>query len=120
APPGDHFIQYGPQAEDVASAIRLPPLRLFRRHIRKRPHYHAGGGEWRRGGGESVFPQLPPSLNQLRQPEIEHLHVAVSPNHDVFRLDVAVNNSLTMRGGERGGGLRHDVQRLARVHWPRK
>src|SRR5207244_1687717 len=39
----------------------------------------------------------------------EHLHVAVTPQHYVFGLDVPMNDPGGMRSGERGSDLRSDM-----------
>src|SRR5262249_54689043 len=92
----DHFIQHGAETEDVTTSFHFLPLRLFRRHVSERAHDHSGGGERRRkrlgDGGtgrleevHSVAPSprhpVAPSrtpLDQLRQSEIEDLHIAVT------------------------------------------
>jgi hypothetical protein len=51
-------------------------------------------------------------LDQLGQPEVEHFDVAVPPDHDVLRLDVAVNYARCVGGLERGGDLDDDLQGL--------
>jgi hypothetical protein len=43
------------------------------------------------------------------QPEIEHLHQAVVPDHDVLRLDVAVRDADGVRGAQRTGHLPTDL-----------
>jgi hypothetical protein len=43
----------------------------------------------------------------FRQTEVEHLHVAPG-NHDVARLDVAMNHAFVVRGVERFGNLNAD------------
>jgi hypothetical protein len=57
-------------------------------------------------------------LGQFGQPEVEHLGIAVRPQHDVFRLDVAVNDTCRMSGFERArhldGQLDYSVQRQFR------
>ena len=58
-------------------------------------------------------------IDDPRQAEVEHLHVAVGPDHDVLRLDVAVHDAGGMRGAERPRHLAADVdgrrQRLRRL-----
>ena len=50
-------------------------------------------------------------VDDAREPEVEHLHVAVGADHDVFRLDVAVDDAGGVRRGERAGHLPPDVDR---------
>ena len=51
---------------------------------------------------------------QLRKTEIQNLQVPIGPDHDVFRLDVAMDDARGVRGGETGGGLKGQVDHLAR------
>src|SRR5215469_15104586 len=48
--------------------------------------------------------------------EVEYFHVSVSPKHDVLRLDVAMNNSRFVCGGERTCYLDCDVNGLVQPH----
>ena len=50
-----------------------------------------------------------------RDAEVHHLHVAVGLDHDVLRLDVAVDDILVMRDGKRLAHLRADFGNLALV-----
>jgi hypothetical protein len=51
--------------------------------------------------------------------EIEQLHVAVAPEDDVVGLDVAVCDARGVRGGERLGHLRRDVDAFEQRERPR-
>ena len=46
---------------------------------------------------------------ELRQPEIEHLDVAVWPQHHVLGLDVAMDEAPRVGGRERPGHLQHNL-----------
>ena len=48
-------------------------------------------------------------VDDARQAEVEHLHVAVGPDHDVLGLDVAMDDAGRVRGGERARDLAADV-----------
>ena len=50
-------------------------------------------------------------VDDSRQAEIEDLHVTIGPNHDVFGLDVPVDDAGRVRGGERPRDLSTDLQR---------
>ena len=50
-------------------------------------------------------------VDDAREPEIEHLHVAVGADHDVLRLDVPVDDAGGVRRGQRAGHLPPDVDR---------
>ena len=47
--------------------------------------------------------------------EVHHLDVAVGQHHDVLRLDVAVDDLVLMRHGERGADLRANLGDLLGV-----
>ena len=53
------------------------------------------------------------ALRVPRQAEVEDLYPAVLGEHDVFRLQVAVDDSGGVGGGEAVGNLRRDVEQLA-------
>jgi hypothetical protein len=57
-------------------------------------------------------------LREFGQAEVENLHVAIATQHDVFRLDVSMDNSVMMRCGQRAADLNCDVQRLGKAQWP--
>src|SRR3954467_5763511 len=87
----DEFIEHHSEAEQIAPSIQSLPADLFRRHVaggseqyssaRLEPRSHA-----RIAGavGRNVF------FGKFGQAKVEHLRVTIRPQHDVFRLDVAV------------------------------
>src|SRR5215510_7629510 len=52
---------------------------------------------------------------KLRESEIQHLDVAVMPEHYVFRFDVAMNYSVIVRGRKRASYLNSYVDRFAQT-----
>ena len=54
-------------------------------------------------------------FGKLCNPKVEHFHVAVRPEHDVLRLDVAMDNSRLVRGGERTRHLDRDVNSFTQL-----
>src|SRR5438477_9985156 len=52
-------------------------------------------------------------LRQLSQAEVEDFDVTIAPHHDILRLDVAVNNSGFVCGGERRSSLNGDIEHRA-------
>src|SRR5262249_3777702 len=54
-------------------------------------------------------------FRELSNPKVEHFHVPIRPKHDVLRLDVAMDNSRLVRGGERAGGLDGDVKSFTQL-----
>ena len=55
-------------------------------------------------------------FGQLRNPEVEHFHVPVRPQHDVLRLDVAMDNAGFVGGRERSRDLDRHVDRFICFH----
>jgi myo-inositol-1(or 4)-monophosphatase len=55
-------------------------------------------------------------VGELGQSEVEHLDVAVAAQHQVLRLDVAVDDARLVRGRERARGADADVQHVGDRH----
>ena len=85
----EHLVKRHPQAVDVAPQVRLP-LEPLRRHVAQRAHDVARAG------------QLLGSL-RLGQTEVGHPDRSLEVEKQVGRLDVSVENPVTVRMGE---GLR--------------
>ena len=58
------------------------------------------------------------SRRQLRQPEVEHLHVPAIGQEDVAGLDVAVDDPVGVRRVQRVGDLDADVDELMDLERP--
>src|SRR5215471_13679039 len=95
----DELVENHAQAEEIASAIKFLSANLLWRHVTGRAQKYSGPGfetcRYSRIAGAVICQFL---FSQLRQPKVEHLGVAIGPEHDVFRFDVAVNYSGGMRG----------------------
>src|SRR5206468_11952396 len=99
---GYHFVKHHAKTPNVSGCINLRTARLLRRHITNGPQYRTQTGvsecrrscPVRRSLGEGGF-------GKLCNAKVEHFHVSVRPEHDVLRLDVAMDNSRLVRGGER-------------------
>ena len=53
-----------------------------------------------------------PGYGQLRQAEVEDLHVSIRPQHHVLRLDVAVDDPRIVCSRQRAAGLNGDLEHL--------
>src|SRR5215467_6972361 len=87
----DHLVKHNAKTENVAARINLLATRLFGRHVLHCAHHKAGGNVHVLGSsclGRSLL-----LLGELGQTKVEHLYVAVVAQHDVFRLDVAMDDS---------------------------
>ena len=99
------------------------PLRLLGSHVGGGTEQHPNtshtkwGGERGRvgqpggGGGGGL------RRESLRQPEVEDLHRTVGPHLDIGRFQIAVDDSLLVRGFERLGDLFRDRERF--IEWNR-
>ena len=93
-PPGEHLVEHGAEREDVGPRdppAGLPPVPATCR--RPCPMIMPGARRERRHRRVGRR-----ALDQLREAEVEHLHAAVAGDHDVGRLDVAVDDAARVRG----------------------
>src|SRR4029450_660402 len=108
--PGQHLVEDGTEREQIAARIGLLTLDLLRRHVANRPDDHAVGGHIgitdRRGRSRFEFRQA--KIKQLR---------ATASQHDVGRLQVAMNDAVSMGVVERAGDL--DRVRQCDIQWQR-
>src|SRR5258708_3592937 len=95
---GHHFVEHDAQRKNVAAAVDGAALHLFRRHVAGRAHDVRGLLD----GAE---------LQNLRRAEIRDLDGIVGGEHEVRRLDVAVDDVAFMRELQRAASLLHDAQR---------
>ena len=109
---GQHLVEHAPERPDVGSVVDRLTARLLRTHIRRRAEHasvrraveRAGASEWHRGLLRDRF----------RQAEVEHFRAQIvrqaqpSLQHDVGRLQVAVDDRFLVRGDERVGDLARD------------
>src|SRR6266550_212340 len=127
--PRYHFVKDYAETPDIGALINRRAARLFRRHVTNGSQYRPQIGlsechrsclvrrsPWhaealRRRLGEGGF-------RQLRNPEVEHFHIPVRPEHDVLRLDVTMDDSRLMRGSERTRHLDRDVNGFTDLHPP--
>ncbi len=116
---GRHFVEDRPQRELVGAEVERPAARLLGRHVADGPHDRAGPRRRRDVGDLFIL-----GLQELRQAEVEDLDDAVLRDHDVFGLQVAVDDPGGVRLGEPVGDLVRDVeqplgrQRTALHHFP--
>ena len=108
---GEHLVQHRAEGEDVASAIHRPAFGLLGRHVGGRAENRSPlGPQICRNRRRRVVPGL--RLDQLGQAEVHELRLAALREHDVRRLDVAVDDAGGVRGAERARDLDGVVERL--------
>ena len=99
--PGEELVDDDAQGEDVRPLVRRLGLDLLRRHVAGRADEHARTGERSfdcRQLGHCV-------RGERRAPgdaEVEYLDAVVRRDHDVSRLEIAVDDALRVRGGDGG------------------
>ena len=96
---GEDLVEHQAERVNVAGRRDLLAGKLFGRHI----------------GGRAVADLVRLNLAaQRRQPEIRNQDLAAAIEHDVGRLQIAMQHSLVVRGGEAGAQLARDFQGLVR------
>src|SRR5262249_15446260 len=91
-PSGNGLVQYDTEAEDVGARIDLFAPRLLGRHIADGAKYQP----WRRidqSGIRRFDIHAGARFHQFSQAEIQHFYQTILTDHDVFRLDVPVNDT---------------------------
>ena len=88
-----------PDAEKVRARVQRLPLRLFGRHVVWRADQRAG---LRHAGRE----------HRARDAEVHHVGAAAFVQHDVLRLQVAMDHTFGVRSFQRSTDLGHDVGRF--------
>ena len=106
---GEQFGEDGGEAEDVGAAVEFFASRLLGGHVAGGADHAARlGGVW--GGGFA-------GLQDSGEPEIDDLDEAVGAEHDVFRLDVAMNDAGAVGGIKGGGALEADGEGFFGWEW---
>ncbi len=98
-----HLVENHPQRKDVRACIRVAPLDLLRRHIRDGAEHRALLGQFEALRG-SLDGLLAFEVPQFCKPEIEKFHAAAG-EHDVARLQIAMNHALPVGGVESPGDV---------------
>ena len=87
--PGDHFVKNGAEGKEVRPLVERLSAELFGRHVAEGPDDGAGLGQ---GDLGPIFAACLVFVHP-GDPEVEQLAEVVAGHHDVFRLDVAVQNA---------------------------
>src|SRR5438132_6432450 len=95
---GYHFVKDYSETPDIGAFINLGAARLFRRHVRNGSEYRAEVGLNQQE--HFVFRHRAFLFGKLCNPKVEHFHISIRPEHDVPRVDVAMDNARFMSRGE--------------------
>jgi hypothetical protein len=88
--PSDHLEQDGAKREQIGTKISFTSARLFRRHIADCAHHRPLFGNH---GGSCIRVLCMVRCRQFRQTEVQHLGRSSAADHQVLRLQVAMNDS---------------------------
>src|SRR5437868_4679151 len=115
---GYHFIKHHAETPDVCPLINRRTACLFRRHVRNSSEYraHVGLNQHERFVFRHRYWYF--LFGKLCNPEVEHFHIAVAPEHDVPRVDVPMDDPSFMSGGQRTRDLDRNIERFTHLHSP--
>src|SRR5262245_18293761 len=89
-PAACHIIKHHAKRKNIARLRDIGAASLFRRHISKGSNENAG---------------IAVESSQAYHSEVEHFHIPVVADHDVFRFQVSMNDADLMCGSDRLGHL---------------
>ena len=99
--PRQHFVEHDARGVDVRARVRAVAPRLLGRHVVHR--------------AERLLRERVGGIGKAGDAKVGDLDAAVAQDHDVLRLDVAVDDAARMRVRERLHDLRDEMQRFAPV-----
>ena len=100
---GESFVENHAQGEEVGAAVGNFLAQELRGHV--------GGSTGE--GGEAIHGRAAIGAGEVAsQAEVEDLHLTGGGEHDVFRLDIAMNDAVRMSGYEGLGALQGDFEEL--------
>jgi len=93
-----HFVENRAKAKNIRTLIRHLPAHLLRRHVAHGAEDHTG----LRGGGprQSFVSVFRLRRGQFGQAKIQNFYVAVAGDENIFGLQVAMDDSFVVRGGQ--------------------
>ena len=107
-PTGQHLVRDDAERPEIRPCVHRFAGGLFGRHVAGRAHRAAGARELRRRLAHL----------DLREPEVEDFHLSRRRQHQVRRLEIAVDDAGGVCGVERVGHLRDDAGDLGHRQRP--
>ena len=110
-----HLIEHHPKGEDIRARVQFFAARLLGRHVNGRAWNHAYRRE-RILDWSFLARSQPVVTNEFRQSEVQHFRMAALSDKDVRRLDVAMDDALSVGSGQRVRHLDRNFQQLIHLH----
>ena len=110
APTADCLVQNATEGEDIGARIGRFAQRLLRRHVTDRAEDSAGCGGPGHCGARGIGRTDGLDL-EFSKAEIEHLRIPRMGDHDVFRFEIAVDDSGAVSSSNGIRDLRHEIER---------
>jgi hypothetical protein len=109
SPGREHLVEDDAKAPEIAPCIRGLTASLLRRHVADRSEDCAYD---RLCLGRVCRARIREWPYETSQPEVQHLHTAIRPQHDIRWLEIAVDDSSLVRCGQRVGDEPSDPRRV--------
>ena len=93
---GDHFVKHRSKGKDVSARIDRHAAHLLGRHVACGSHHGAGFG---RRTGDGCSRSVGCGWSLFGESEVEDFYAAFFGDENIFRLQVAVNDTFFVRGG---------------------
>ena len=113
--PCGHFVENQAERKKVAALVEILTSHLLGRHISDGADGYSGAGEVRILSGiaehrRSYSWKAPALRKKLGETKVQHFQITVCAQHDVVRLDVAMNNAGVMCGPQSRSTLNRNIQ----------
>src|SRR4030095_5001049 len=107
----EHLIKDRAQREEVRAMVCVLSSYLLGRHVTDRPHDYPALSLRPNGRRVSSVTYEQGRMRQLGETKVENLDAPVSSDKEILRLQIAMHNSLFVRGSQSARGLQGIVQR---------
>src|SRR5215470_4797043 len=113
--PGYHLVDHSTQTEDISAGVHRLTPDLLRRHITHGAENHSRGCLCAQVSGNFEVGILHAWLYELGEAKVQDLQVSVSPQHDVFWLDITMHDPGAVCRRKCPCDLDRDVEGFARL-----